>query len=296
MSSKSNFRVFDLQRFNDASAGSSGDGAQSAAASTLTEKTAAENGQGGKAVAAGENLSDAGSDRKALYGKFKSEFRDLYEAEVSGIVKNRLKGYKQLEEKAEKQESIISLLSEKYGASDVDGLYSAIKGDEDYWRTAAESADMTPGQYADMMELKSKNSRYERELSEIKARTAARTQYDAWVREADEVKGIYPEFDLNTELKNPRFRALISAKDDGMRISLRQAYELFHLDEIKDETKKKTASDVVANVKARGLRPNEAGTNSDSGVSYATDVRNLTREQREEFARRASLGESVTFT
>ncbi len=281
-------------------AGEGSGGAQSA--ETVGTQVQTENkrpsGQAANDVTTGENKSDAGSDdRRSAYKKFKAEYRDLYESDVSGIIKGRLKEHKELETKLKEQDKIVSLLSEKYGVSDTAGLYDAIRGDSAYWAQAAENADMTPEQYMSMMELQSKNKSYEKQLREIRAENAAREQYNRWLDEAKELKKVYPDFDLNAELSNPRFRALISARDGELRTSLKQAYELFHMDEIISSNKQQTAEHVIDNVKARGLRPTEAGVASAAALTYnGTAVENLTREQRAEMAKRASYGEDIRFS
>jgi hypothetical protein len=53
----------------------------------------------------------------------------------------------------------------------------------------------------------------------------------------------------------------------------------------------------VNDIRARGLRPDEGGLNAQQAAAQShTDVSKLTREQRNEMARRALRGERITFS
>ena len=63
------------------------------------------------------------------------------------------------------------------------------------------------------------------------------------------------------------------------------------------QREKQTAQqNTINNIKARGLRPDEAGSTSSGAVGFKKDVSQLTPKERAEFVRRASLGETITFS
>lgn len=92
----------------------------------------------------------------------------------------------------------------------------------------------------------------------------------------------YPDFDLQRELKDPKFRRLTAP---GVGISLEDAYYTVHRQEIEDAamqvTARRTALQISNAIRAGGNRPVENGTSA-HGPSVSTfDYRAASREQRE---------------
>ena len=59
-------------------------------------------------------------------------------------------------------------------------------------------------------------------------------------------------------------------------------------------TTQRTTKEVTDNIKAKGMRPTEVG-GSQAGVPLSVDLKNSTKAQRDEWARRAERGETITF-
>ena len=105
----------------------------------------------------------------------------------------------------------------------------------------------------------------------------------------------YPEFDLWAEAAaDPIFVKLL-----GAGISVEEAYLARHHKEIVTQAvadaRAETEKAVVDNIRARGMRPVEGGANAVSAPQTGYDVRNLTREQRAEIARQATIGKRIEF-
>lgn len=132
--------------------------------------------------------------------------------------------------------------------------------------------------------------------------------------EAAGLKESYPDFDLETQMKDPLFRGLVRGE---IHPNLRQIFELCHQGEI---TKQKVESAVAAavteavdkavaeavalaiteteermlsHIRARGQRPSESGLRAAQGVTTHPAVSRLTKADREKLARRASRGETI---
>ena len=313
------FTGVDLQLFAEGGAGvaSAGTAVGGATVSTPTGKSGSEGGHAAKAsgsdkdakviygkvpvespdVEENKNTKEESNpeDRKKAYADFKASYKNEFDEDVQSIVKSRLKDYKSLREKAGKQDEIIGILAQKYGAGNADELLEKMRNDESYWQSGADANDMTVEQYRKKVEMEAENARYKNELSTIRAQEAARRQYDEWLSEAAQVKAEYPEFDLNEALRNAQFRSLLSTKYSQYRPSMKQIYELTHADQIKQQLVSKTKESVVADVKARGTRPKEAASSSDKGVIYKSDVNALTKKDREDIINRVSRGEKIYF-
>lgn len=112
--------------------------------------------------------------------------------------------------------------------------------------------------------------------------------------EAQQAMGTYPALDLMQELENPLFLRLVKAD-----VPVKRAYETVHLDDILSELaareREKAHKEITDNIRIRGMRPPENGIAAHGGITLRSDVSRLTREQREDYARRAARGEEITF-
>ena len=85
----------------------------------------------------------------------------------------------------------------------------------------------------------------------------------------------------------------------GQDLNGKKAYEVAHLDTIKggiaQQTAAKTERAVVENIRAKGNRPAENGVGSGSGITVKNDVSKLSRQDRQEIARRVARGENIRF-
>lgn len=142
----------------------------------------------------------------------------------------------------------------------------------------------------------------ERENADLKAQFEAQKQKEntdravaELMKQGDELKKVYPGFDLANELNNPQFFSLINNN-----IDVRTAYEVIHKDEIipaamqfaVSSTKQKIANNIMA---GGSSRPEENGLSAASSVISTSDVSQLTKAQREELIKRAAAGERITF-
>ena len=119
-------------------------------------------------------------------------------------------------------------------------------------------------------------------------------QYDHWITQGEQLKQVYPGFDLRTELRNPQFGALIRGG-----VSLDAAYVALHKDEIIPAAMAVAAQAVqrkLANsIAAGGSRPRENGMGHQAPAVVRTDVSRLTKGDIDQVFRRVARGERVSF-
>lgn len=122
----------------------------------------------------------------------------------------------------------------------------------------------------------------------------ANARIRAWNSQAEQLRAVYPSFDLNREVRNPDFLAMLKAG-----VPLRQAFEVIHMDQIKAAAAaaqaQATERALTAHIKAKGTRPQENGAGASSAFTVKDDVSRLTTKDRAELARRAARGEVITF-
>ena len=80
-------------------------------------------------------------------------------------------------------------------------------------------------------------------------------------------------------------------------VPVKLAYEVRHMDEIKagvaQNTAKQTEKQVVESIRAKGSRPSENGTSSQSGFTVKDDVSKWSKKDRAEIAKRVARGETI---
>ncbi len=266
------------------------------AAAATDDPAAGDNAEGNGKSGISTTSDTLEARRKAFRDMVNGEYKDIYTEETQNIINRRFKESKGLEASLSAQKPIMDMLMQRYniGDGDVAKLQAAIEEDNSYWQDAAEQQGLTVDQYKTKMKLERENAELRAAQQQRMGEQAAQQQFAKWTKDAEGVKSLYPSFDLRSELQNGQFRDLLKAG-----ISVQQAYELVHMDEIRDATARsaaKTASEqMAANIKSRASRPSENGTSSQSAVVVKSDVSKLTRAERAEIARRAQRGEKISF-
>ena len=132
--------------------------------------------------------------------------------------------------------------------------------------------------------------------------------------EAEALKAVYPDFDLEAECAHPVLGALLRGEE---KPTLRQLYEAVHLEDITagrvatavesavavavaeavesavSEAVKESEARLLGHIRARGLRPAENGVQASAGIRMHPAVGRLTRRERAMLAKRAENGETI---
>ena len=234
--------------------------------------------------------------RRAFDELIGGEYKDIYAEKFQEAFNRRFKQTKGLEDSLNAQKPIMDMLMQRYGIenNDIGKLQTALEDDSAYWGEAAEEAGMTVEQYKQMQKLERENAQLKQMQDRQEGERQANEQLAQWYKQGEEVKQLYPTFDLRTEATNRDFLGLLHAG-----VSVKQAYELMHMEEIKAAAAKTAAQtagqQMAAKIQSKAARPTENGTSSQSAVIVKNDVHNLTRAERAEIARRVQRGENIRF-
>lgn len=236
-------------------------------------------------------------DRNAEFEKLiKGEYKDLYDARVQDIIQKRLKSTKDTVDKYNALSPTLEMLGKKYGvdASDIDALNKAIEEDDSYYEEEAMEKGISVEQLKTIRKMERENATLKQQMQEQSTKERAAQLYSTWMNQAEQIKSVYPSFDLEAELQNPKFNDLLRANVD-----VRTAYEVLHKDEIIPAAMQFTAQTVerkLANkIMANGARPTENGNNSQSAAVVKSDVSQLSKADRQEIIRRVARGEKIRF-
>lgn len=274
-------------------------GRQDAAGTETTGSDAGNQGEGNANKAGVTTTSDTLEAKRAAFEKLigeGGEYKDIFAERTQQIINRRFKDGKIQEQTIAEQKPIMDILMQRYNIADGDAkaLLKAIEEDNTYWEAAAEESGLTVDQYKKMKQMERESA----ELQELKRRQSAdqqaQQQLASWMQQAEGMQELYPGFDFRSEIRNRDFQGLLRAG-----IPVQKAYELIHMEEIKQAAARSAAQtasqQMQANLKAKQSRPAENGTSSKTAVIVKNDVSKLTRAERAEVARRAMLGEHIEF-
>jgi hypothetical protein len=242
-------------------------------------------------------------ERRRAYDEYiKGEGKEFYAEDTKNIISKRVRDFRAVEEKMAKLQPFMDALGDKYNLSsdDLEGLMKAIQGDRDFFTDAALEAGMdNPETYRKFREAQRQTEAIKKaEAARKQAAEAARRQdfvqqkTAAWKAEADALKGKYPSFNFEGDIKNPQFTSMLRAG-----VSVEAAYRALHHDEIVsgavNDARAQTEKALVDNIRAKGARPQENGTSNASTFTYKSDPSKFSKADRAEIARRVARGEKI---
>lgn len=247
--------------------------------------------------AAEEVKETATVDRNAEFEKLiKGEYKDLYDARMQDTIRKRLKANEETVNRYNALTPTLERLAKKYGAdpNDIDAINKAIDDDKSLWEEEALEHGMTVDQYKQFRTIQKENDTLKAAVAEREKQEHASAQYGEWMRQAEQTKGVYSQFDLNAELQNPKFVELLNSNVD-----VKTAYEVMHMHEIIPSAMQfaaqTTKQQVVNSVVSGNKRPSEGGMKSNSAAVVKSDVSQLSKADREEIIRRVQRGERISF-
>lgn len=234
--------------------------------------------------------------RKAFRDLINGEYKDIYTQETQRMIDRRFKQTKGLEKQLGDYQPVIDMLMQRYKIEDNDvaKLSQALENDNAYWTEAAEEAGMSVDVYKKVQKIRRENEMLRRAEQNRAGEAAVQRQLQQWTEQAEAMKALYPNFDFGQETANPAFVNMLKAG-----IPVEHAYKVLHMDEIVSgavqTAAKQTEKQVVDNIRAKGARPAENGTSSQSAFTVKDDVSKLSKKDRAEIARRVAMGEKISF-
>ena len=145
-----------------------------------------------------------------------------------------------------------------------------------------------------LRKMERENADLKRQMQEQQTKEKADKLYAQWLQQEQETKKVYPSFNMQAEMQNPQFTALLRSN-----IDVKTAYEVLHKDEIIPAAMQfaaKTVEQKVTNkIIANGARPTENGMSSQGAAVVKSDVSQLSKADRAEIIRRVQRGEKIRF-
>lgn len=226
-----------------------------------------------------ESHVDVAEEFAELIGKG-GKYHDAYGKAVANAVQQRFKNQADLQSTLDSYNDTLAPMYKRYGleTGDIEGLQTAIAGDDDLYASEAERQGLTVEQYRQNLQLQAEAERGRR-LAEAYERQQNQNQmYQEWDREAAELKQSFPKFDLGLEIQeNPKFANLLDAG-----VSVSDAFFASHALEIlaglEGESAQAAQDDVINTIRRQAQRPVEVGVRHNAAVTKRVDPAKFTDE------------------
>ena len=217
-----------------------------------------------------------------------------YNKQMQAVVQSRLRSAKGAEEALGKLAPALELLARKHGMDpakpDYDALVQAIRDDDSFYEDKALEMGVSVETAKKIDQQAQDNAMQQRTLEQQKIQN----HIMKLEQQGEELKKVFPNFDLRTELQNPAFARMTSP---NMGLSVEDAYYAVHRKEIMatgmQVTAQKTAQMISNSIQAGTRRPAEAGTTGQAPSVTTFDYRNASQQQREALKRRIRSGEKI---
>ena len=279
---------FDLQLFAEEGASAATDEAAAAA-----EPTAA----GAEAV--GQDQQPAQEQKASFNDLLKDDqYKREYDKRVEGAVRRRMRA---ADAKFAQMDPMFDVLAKKYGVGrgddgklDMQALMAAVMSDDGLLEEQAAEEGLTPEGMRKVMRAE----QIERSMQAQQAEQENMRLFAAIQEEAEALKAVYPDFDLDAEIGDERFGSLlISLQRAGVDAPLRTAYEVAHRQELLQRavnyTAAKARQDVAASVQSNLSRPREMGS-SGAPAQSNFDPEKMTKKDYEAIKAKVSRGGRVS--
>lgn len=233
----------------------------------------------------------------------KGRYKQDYSRHVQEAISKRFKNQRDNQEFIDRMSPALNLMAERYGIQpdkdgnvDYDALYNKLVDDNSMYEEEAFKRGMSVEDLKHMKQLEFRNAQLQRKNDEAEREAQNRAEFEKLVQQGEELKRLYPNFDLSAEMQNPDFGRLIA-----VNVPVRTAFEVVHKDEIlaggMQYAVQQTAQKLSKAVQSGSRRARENGTSGQSASEVGTlDPSKLTLKDLQRIKARAERGERVTFT
>ncbi len=249
---------------------------------------AADNGEGSKQWALPE-----GTTWEQLMGV------DWIQQRMQDTVKQAKRDTKNAQGAMEALAPALEMLAKHHGLDTANGLdhkalAQKIMADDSLYEAKALQMGVDVGTARQMVQREQQAAAENRQREESFQEETLRRHYQGMVEEAKTLAGVYPGFDLRTELKNPAFARLTQPAVMQALGGLKGVYETIHREELAKQRENAAAElakqQAAQAIRSGGMRPDELGDGLPATPAPRTS---FTAEEVRTLAARAARGEKI---
>ena len=231
------------------------------------------------------------TETKASYADLikSDEYRDEHQAYMEKTISDRLKKYKGLETDYGRARETLEIVANKYGVSPdsedfLEVLRQKIDEDDSYYENYAMEHDVSTEEARRIVTMERKVAQIEAQKAQEAKQEQMRQQIMLLRQNAEKTKARFPQFDLDTEMQDERFRRLC-AVNNGDTTS---AYMACHWSEILPAqvqmASKQAQAQTVQAIASNKSRPVENGLSSTAPSVVENNFKGMTLEQLRAYA------------
>ena len=230
------------------------------------------------------------TDRPSYDDLIKSdEYKEAHKAYMDKTIGDRLKKYKGIEDTVNKQKLMLETVANKYGVDPTDENYletlaQKIEADDSYYEAYAVEHDISTEEARNIVTMQRKAAQYDAD-KEARTKEEQMRQHIMILRQnAEKTKAQFPNFDLENEMQDERFRRLCAANNGDTT----SAYMACHWNEILPATVQ-MASRQIQNQTAQAVasnksRPIENGISSSAPSVVENNFKNMSLKDLRAYA------------
>ena len=236
------------------------------------------------------NESQSTTEKISYADLIKSDdYKEEHKAYMDKTIGERLKKYKGIEDDLGKHKEILSLVANKYGVNPDDEnflqvLNEKIEADDSYYENYAMEHDISTDEARRIVTMERKVAKFEAEQEAQQKQEQMRQQIMMLHENAKKTKAQFPQFDLDTEMQDERFRRLCAVNNGDTTA----AYMACHYNDIiasqvqiaSRQIQEQTARTVAANQ----ARPVENGISSAAPSVVQQDFSKMSLKELRQFA------------
>ena len=217
------------------------------------------------------------------------EYKEEHKAYMDETIGSRLKKYKDIEAKDSKMSQVLQVVAQKYNLDTtsedyLDKLSEAVNADDAYVESYAIEHNLSNEEARKQINMQRKLDNFEAEKAQRIEEEARNERTRRLFENAEKTKAVYPDFNLEAEMENPRFVQLCQATNEDVLA----AYRVIHHNELMQRQGlaiSQKASQQIANaVASNSNRPVENGLSSQASAVVKTDFRNMNLSQLRAYA------------
>ena len=238
-----------------------------------------------------QTTNEQGTTGKPSYADLiKSEdYKEEHKAYMDKTIGDRLKKYKGIEEDLGKHKAILDTVAYKYGVNPDDEnflsvLAEKIEADDSYYENYAMEHDISTEEARRIVTMERKANQYDADRKAREEQEQMRQRIMVLRQNAEKTKSQFPNFDLETEMQDERFRRLCAANNGDTTA----AYMACHWNEILPATVQMASKQIQAQtaqaVASNQSRPIENGLSSSAPSVVQHDFRNMSLQEIRKYA------------
>lgn len=217
------------------------------------------------------------------------EYKEEHKAYMDKTIGERLKKYKGIEENLGKHKELLEIVANKYGVKPDDEnflevLHQKIDADDSYYESYAMEHDMTTEEARRIVTMERKVAQADAQREAMEKQEQMRQQIMLLHKNAEKTKAQFPDFDLETEMQNEKFRRLCAVNNGDTTA----AYMACHWNNIITNQVQMATRQVQAQtaqaVAANKARPIENGLSSSAPSVVTQDFRNMGLKELRQYA------------